>query len=547
MARTNNNLEHPSPNGDYPGDDYDLWSVQGRGGSERHQGYFHRNNPWVDDMRQGSNNKDIDAAYERAVEWEADWYNLQEQRAYNEAMRDEQRAYDSPLADLMRKRAAGYNPDIADGGAGGAGAGSTSAGVPPMQIADQQAQSKFKNAYDDTAQVFQGIQTAGNFISSVASSFSSIVGGISALRKLPAELKLIDAQATNMEASANLSNVQAGEITALLSGKKEYQSLLNDAQSIANSNSILESLMNMSDRLNPDSDIAPILSAMGIGEDQHSAYKSAFGELMKNPHAVARYHAGKVAANRTKGQSAIFTQEYFTQLYDTTSRLDKMSADTALIRERINKSIAQLLQDSDYAENTAESQIVGSEMQLKSLEHSYEMLKKDIEAYAGYLVKHAGAVQTAQSRIDTLTKKGLGNLSTREQVEYQFLTEVGLPSLNACGANDTQLINSILAEVQRNRYLSDTPERPNLNGQSSVLQDLSIYWGTLVNGAKNVNDIAHEWTTAFLQALGVGATAYAGFKIGSRPGMSSQTITNSAPGYDGEMRETSRQVIDYRY
>lgn len=149
------------------------YDVVGRGGSVRHSGQFSAENPYYTQLQFASNNKDKDALYERAVEWEADYANRQLQLAENRAILEEQRAYDDPQAQIARMRSAGINPDItgSTGGSTGTSSASSAQLVNPA-LADQQAQSKFSNAYDNTAELFNGIQTGVSLLSAVSGAAS---------------------------------------------------------------------------------------------------------------------------------------------------------------------------------------------------------------------------------------------------------------------------------------------------------------------------------------------------------------------------------------
>ena len=195
-------------------------SVYGTGGKKRHVGNFSDSNPYLDNLNVANNNEDKDALFERAVEWEADYANLQEQRAYNREVLEEQREYDSPVNQIARQRAAGINPDIASGSNGGSSIGGSSAQMNIPSMADQQGQTKFSNKYDNLNNVFNGINAASSMLSSLTSGYGNIVAGISQLKTLPSQVSL-------NEANAAAASAQANELTALLEGKKKSIDLDN--------------------------------------------------------------------------------------------------------------------------------------------------------------------------------------------------------------------------------------------------------------------------------------------------------------------------------
>lgn len=521
--------------------DGSYFEIGGTGGSTRHTGYFSDNNPYLDDMRYGANNKDIDASHERAVEWEADWYNLQEQRAYNEAMRDEQRAYDSPLADLMRKRAAGYNPDIADGGAGGAGTGSPSAGVPPMQIADQQAQSKFKNAYDDTALALQGIQVGANLLSSVGGSFQAIANGVSIFKQLPSQLNLLDAQANSANASARLSNTQTGEINALLQGKKEFQQ-------ITNGGAVLSSLLSNFDKIGEDTDITPYLNVLGVPEGEHEAYKGFIKQLTADPRQRAQFLAGQHAATKAKVDNAVYSEKYYMRVTSKAAELNELKLNCDTITQGMELTFNRLLASSNYIQDSADAAALGATNQLEEQKLIETSLKRQAEAYGKILDNYKEQLGLFEAKRTDLVKKELdtGSLTEDERAELDYLN-IAIPLVEGLGIAEFEKMNGIVNKANRNAYLTRVVNGQNLQGNGEVLQHLSIHWGDFVNGAKSGNDLANEWVNTGINAISAAGGLALGFGVLNKPLATGETVTNYGYGYDGTMFPTSRIEKSYNY
>lgn len=506
-----NTVTNQNPNG--TGNDV-IDTIQGKGGKVRHGGYFSEDNPYFNQTIAATNNKDLDALYERSVEWEADRANLDEQRAYDRWVLEEQRAYDSPLAVLQRQRAAGYNPDIAGGSSSTGSSGSSSAQLSQREIDDQQAQSQFKNAYADTQQATSIINSASQFIGTMAGGFSSIASGISQIRQLPSQIKLAGAQANQADAAAIESNAVANNIKALQPGQVALQS-------IQQSSNVLNNLISLSSVLTPDSDISPILKTMGVSDADVPNYTSAFGEIMKNPDAVASYRESQVRSNKASADASVYTADYFTRIAEKSAELSEMQLDFETVRLGIQSTIDNYLSKTDYAENTAESMVTGSQVAKDSAQHTYDMLKRDCQVYVDNLMNLKDQVINAEKRRDELinkTKQTKGlfkipvKLNEREQIELDYLNDI-IPMLRTTGANELRSMYSIARILRRNQFLSNH-HYANLNGDDVGLQNLSLYWGDVVSGAKSQHDITQDWLGQVANALGIAATAYVGYRVG---------------------------------
>lgn len=530
-----NTLTNENPNG--TGNDV-VDTIVGKGGKVRHGGYFSENNPYFNQTLGATNNKDLDALYERSVEWEVDRANLEEQRAYDRWVLEEQRAYDSPLAELQRQRAAGYNPDIAGSTGSSSGSSSGSAQLAQREIDDQQAQSQFKNVYADTQQVTSIINSASQFIGSMAGGFTSIASGISQLRQLPFQIKLAGAKVNQADASANQLNAVANNIKALQPGQVTLQS-------IEQSSGVLNNLLSLSSVLTPDSDISPILKTMGVSDSDVPHYTSAFSEFMKNPEAVANYRESQIRANQASANASVYTTEYFTRIAEKSAELNELQLDFETVRLGIQSTIDNYLSNSDYAENIAESMVTGSQVAKDSSQLTLGMLTRDCQVYVDNLMNLKNQVVEAKARRDELISKSKQTkgvfklpvkLNEREQIELDYLNDI-IPMLETTGANELRSMYSIARSLSRNRYLSNH-HYANLNGEDVALQNLSLYWGDVVSGAKSQHDIVQDWVGQVSNALGIAATAYVGYRVGQP-----KSFTTTKKFYDSKGNISSSTVI----
>lgn len=535
------------------------YQVVGKGGRVRHTGEFSDDNAAFQQLRVASNNKDKDALFERAVNWELEQAKLREQRAYDESLRDEERAfardvleeqreYDSPIAQVARQRAAGINPDIS-----GSGGSSTSSGSSTqMQIPDTQslaapqlqAQSKFNNAYDNTSQVFEGINTAVNVIGTFVGGYSQIADSIIKFRELPSRI-------SGNTAAANLQSAKANEISELLSGKKVRQNFDNVGITIDNASKVLSVLGNMGDFLTSDSDIVPMLTAMGIDNSQHDAYQSAFAEMMKTPTKQAKQAKDVVDNRRAQAEREYFTSDYFNKIIEQSAQLEELSLDFAVAKQKVDTSIAQLIQNSGYAQNMAESAILDAENSQQQQELIHKQIKHDMLAFGrGIENLKKQAVRMMQRRAE-IKKNAFGrSLQAMEQQELDYINDA-LPMIQTLGTQQLGAVFGISRELSRREFLlnnnptynPDTGETSSLTGEDNFMQVYNVSFGDIISGAKSTWDIIGGVTDRVIssaQAIGMIALGFKGIKNPK----SGQTIIDYKPSKGGWKPTSQREIID---
>lgn len=126
-------------------------------------------NPAARQLEFSRNKQDYKAVLQAAIDWEIAQQKYQQEMSDQERLRDEQREYDNPAAQLARERSAGVNSDIAGGSVGSAGSGGSSPiSAPTMAETDINAQ--MATPYATADRVFAGIQAVSSGISSVSSA-----------------------------------------------------------------------------------------------------------------------------------------------------------------------------------------------------------------------------------------------------------------------------------------------------------------------------------------------------------------------------------------
>lgn len=491
-----------------------ITNVYGSGGTPRHIGDFTENNPYLSQLRLAKNNQDADALFELAVQWQADYANRQMQLEENKAILDEQREYDSPLAQVQRQRDAGINPDLA-GSSGGSTSAGSSAQLTNPGLADQQGQTKFSNKYDNTALVFEGVNTALSGISTLTGAFSGISSTIAQFKKLPSEIAL-------NEASAGLQNAQANEITSLLDGRKKSLALQNSAQTLG----IVESLM---PKINPDStdeDFNNIVAAAGIPEELQPDVVKALKSAQSNPGFLANWKNQIVADRQAQAEMETFTGQVFQNLVEEGLQLREMQLDFDIMSQSIANKVQRFLtNDPQYAENLADTERLNAANNADSQELLKEQIRRDFSAYQQGLDNLVTGVQTLEARQDELkkiqTKRGLNSV---EQLEFDT-NNMRIAQMKALGAQEVGRVYSMLNDARRQKfYLVNNSgynqETGSMAWLGSGFSDDTLIYGQIafsdvLSGVYTSQQLAQEWSKIALQGASAGAQLYMGYRIGN--------------------------------
>ena len=495
------------------------YTVYGDGGKARHQGNFRSDNPYFEQLMLANNNQDKDALYELAIQWEADYANLNEQREYNKAVLEEQREYDSPVNQIARARAAGINPDL-EGSSGGTSSGS-SAQMQIPAMADQTGQTKFSNLYDNAHLVFEGINTAGNFLGTMATSVSGIMNAVSTMKMLPSQI------AAN-EAHADLQGAQANEIRELLSGKKKSLDLSNAAQGIQNSTAILQQLASFADLISPDTpDMAPHLASLGVPEAQIPAYTDFIKQMHANPKMRAQYAKASTAAKFSEAENDLYSQSLVSGMVELQYKMEYEALDLEYHRNHLNNSIATLLDTDSFAEDSAELEmdklaLAGQSVGVDSaaLNLKAQQIQNDTEAFLTKLEQKASVITSIRGARDHIYSLAKGRSLTPEEtsmVNRLNAEEMAMYSLASSEFNQikTTFLRTGQALYDRYRRLDNKGNLRALEGQEKFNFYSDITFNDIITHGKTVGEIAREWTNTAVSAAGVAGQYYLGYRVGN--------------------------------
>lgn len=523
-----------------PQDDSGVYQVIGRGGSVRHQGVFSSANPYLEQLKSANKNQDKDALYELAVQWEADYANRQQQLAENRAILEEQREYDNPVNQVARQRAAGINPDIAGSSSSGSTSSGSSAQLTNPGLADQNGQTKFSNKYDNTSQVFDGINTAANFISSLTGSVSGIMNSVSSLKMLPSQISLNEAQ-------AGLQGAQANEIKELLSGKKKSLDLTNASQSIQNSSAILEQLASFADLISPDTeDFSSILSSLGVSSENISPYTDIIKQMHANPVMREKYAKASTAAKFSEAENDIYTNEIVSGMVEVSQRTEQYRRDLEYHRTNLEKRISSLLDTDDFAESSAELEIgqvaLGNQsvgVQSKELELQLQSITHDLEAFAAKLQFQAEGILMIDESMSKLREQAAGRSMTPWEAAMYNKLSIQRKSLYSLASSEFGSIQGYImdsAYTMADRF-NRLDDKGNLIGAHRLELGnmfLDSTFNDFIQHTRTKGEQANLWVSPLIQGLGIGLGAGIGAAATHRfkPSKWRKTITSYNPqGY----------------
>lgn len=425
-----------TPVGSTPG----YTEVIGVGGKVRHAGVFSDDNYYASILGMSPNNKDSDALFERAVEKEADIATWKMQQEYAREVLLEQRSFDDPSAQISRERRAGINSDLI-GGTGGSSSGGASAQQTVPTMSDVTAQTKFKNAYDDTAEVFNGINTAVNVISSVANFGTSIAQSIRSLATLPSSIRAINAQNSVVSTTAD-------DIIAI-SGDDRLKSDL----SIINAGA--ETLARLSGLIIPEStddEINSLLSSTGISADNVDSYRNAIRYLHKNPQVLADFEEGKKRQNELSEFNKAYTPEVIGDMITQGMRIKQAQLNFQEDYNNFQAKVAEYINTESNARNSAE--ITADSLALKA-----KSIKRDLQVYVDNINQIVIEEKRIDKLIDLYKKDVIGKRKYRSNwTDADYLVLDALRSqkaeLHALGSNELENLYTISRTAHASYYMN---------------------------------------------------------------------------------------------
>lgn len=422
--------------------------VIGTGGSVRHAGTFSTTNPYAAQIAAATNNKDRDALYERAIQWEADRANLLEQREY-----------DDPVNQVARQRAAGFNPDLAGSGVSG-GVSSGSSAVQPQT----QGQSQFSNVSGNIADGVSIVQTAFQGIESVMGGlnlFTSAMNGINAFREAK---KTFESRKQIVDNQATITGVEADIAEDTKDSTIKSRNAMNG---ITVANSLLSQAVDIASMFTPDMSEDEKLSlckSIGYDDKQAQDLVSAVSTLNKTPQFQDLHNRRQMLLNESEGMKGHYSTKYFSDMsgFNVKFNLDvaEMEAHTA----KFTKLVNSLTQTDENAANIAEADKLSNANNVEKNRIIRSELKSVIDSidkklkYRGKLIDKL--TQEKQALEDKYKKTGnsffdryLPDMPPEVEARIDAI-EQQISTIETRSNSDLDTLYQVAAQFASTRYLS---------------------------------------------------------------------------------------------
>lgn len=345
---------------------------------KNHTGVFSENNPYFIQLKtadQGVGNKaDVDALYERSVEWEADQVNYERQKADAAELRAEERAYNSPLQQLQRDRLAGINSDL-PGGSASSSSGGTSSQVPLPSMADQQGQTAFGSFEADRQATLQGVSAGASILASIGSFATSVGNFIKTMSLLPSEVSMSNTAA--YVADATKDDAVSLSRQSVASG---------NMQGIRDSLGLVHGLSQLVTPETTDKDATALLSTLGLSADDIPNYLSSIRQAHANPNFKNYFESAEKELRDNEAYNEAFTSELLVHHYQTSAQIQQLQDDYTFHRTKLEASIAALLDTSQNAETIAATESA-------NYQDKYNRVKHELTAYANRLSAQNQAIK----------------------------------------------------------------------------------------------------------------------------------------------------------
>ena len=506
------------------------FQVIGEGGSTRHAGSFYTNNPYLEQLRVAKGNEDKDALYERAVEWNADYYNLLEQRKYDKGVLDEQREYDSPIQQAIRAREAGINMDLGSAGNGGNGISSSNAQLAQREIKDQTAQTKFMNAYDNTQIVFEGINTAANLVSSIAGGYGTIMQGISTMMQLPSVIRSNNAQ-------ADLYGVQANEIDSMLSGKKKAQDLDNSERYMNQIGKLATAYLQPNFT---DEEGTNLLTTMGIDPSEHARFMESVRGVHNNPKLLEEYNANQLAARQARIRNMMFDEGTVTKMVDLAKQSELMTLQFKYADNALMASVSSaLLSDESYTENLIDTELQSALGNKTQATVQTQNMLKDAESWGRLWDEKMAMCKQAKYDLEQIKKLALtdGKWTAEELSNYNTAWINYMRVRDGLSTEFNQMRGAFIEVLQkrfeRERMINGDGSLKNMDFIGALNYFSSMNFDNNFEMLPSGGEIVRNWigtAGGFVKDIGIGVGAAAGGIKGFGP--VTTTTTNVSGTYD---------------
>lgn len=424
-----------------------LYRYSGNYNTNRHHGNFSDNNPYYQQLQVGKHRKaDEDALFELAVKWEAEHQTTLENREYSEQLRDEQREYDSPLAEVQRMREAGINPDI--DGASGLGSSSGSSAISnQIQATDAPTDntSQFYNYYGNANVIDTAFNTAGNLLTSFANFGTSVIGSIDTLSTLPHRSSLLKTQATLADNTMNdvADQVRSSSHSSHLGNVKDGLSIISDLSSMFTEEST-------------DDDISGVLTTLGYTPENIPSATSAIRHMHKNPELRAKFASATKNANEAEAYNEVYTSDVIADILEFERQIDDHSRTYDLNAQVFKNRLQKLLNTDENLQTLAKNELMGNKLTAQSINYAMMQTQRDIDSFVESLSELKNRYNFVKKQRENFYNQWTANgkkLTNAQKAQLQIYDNK-LSQMRVLGSAELSDMHSIVSSAINQAYMS---------------------------------------------------------------------------------------------
>lgn len=409
--------------------------VVGTGGKVRHAGTFSNTNPFAAQIAAATNNQDRDALYEKAVNWEADRANLEEQREY-----------DDPVNQVARQRAAGINPDLAgSGGSGGVSSGSSA--VQPQT----QGATKMSNSYDNTQIALDGINTAMNVVQTCGGFALAGQQFFEAVSTFPTRKNILQNQEKLTNTQATIASETQGSTIEAVNATNKTTAALGFMQQVVQATSLFSKDMTRDQR-------KKLLTSAGLADDIGvDKLLDAVEVYETNPVVKEQYDAAQLAANERASEVSVFDPRFINEVNEMKKKIDLDSLGAEAIRAGMAEAVAMLVATPENVETIAAGETSSNAVNQERNQFILAEIKSQARAVYKRTMQKAGQIndlkKQRQDIIDnSWSKKFFGRLSNEQQLAVESInTKIAM--LEGAANSELSGIYTIAMQAAQQQYI----------------------------------------------------------------------------------------------
>lgn len=405
-------------------------------------------NPYAPFLASSHNKTDYKRLLTESIQWEANIKKNELDMANTRQLRE-----DAVLSDVVAKRKAGINPDIAGVGGGTGGGGTSAPTIDGTDLSDL-------NTPIENAQTAAGvISSVASFASAMTGGFASITDTIQSIRNFDNVLNISKATARTAEAGADVAEATAVDQKIL----SRMQSALNIVKSFPvkkgpDGASVIPTL----------DEVSSFITDFGIQGDPGTA-KLVHG-LMQNPELEAMYNDAIHRSNKARSDAMFRSLDFYNQLNQFNKASELCFARSSFYSGQIKERVNSILSRSDFAENVAsnmqaQEDVFSQDLQNQhaSLELEAEQIQRDITAWHNSMKAICDRKRDLEAKLAKYSSDPAFSSSPEGRTEIARIL-LAISDIDNRGAQEIGTINDLMLQVESRGYII---ESTGLLGQKS--------------------------------------------------------------------------------